>query len=102
MTIAMPRRRFLAGLVGLVAAPAVIRVATLMPVKALAEIATMEEATAVFFAGGFITSVGFYEEVAAFLHRGESVIPRSVAQTLNRRAAMLKADGEWRDERARI
>ncbi len=30
----MPRRRFLAGLVGLVAAPMVVRAAALMPVKA--------------------------------------------------------------------
>lgn len=33
--ILMPRRRFLTGLVGLLAAPAVVRAESLMPVKAL-------------------------------------------------------------------
>lgn len=32
MSLILPRRRFLAGLVGLVAAPAVVRAASLMPV----------------------------------------------------------------------
>lgn len=32
--IEIPRRRFLAGLVGLIAAPAVVKAASLMPVKA--------------------------------------------------------------------
>lgn len=39
----MPRRRFLTGLVGLIAAPAVIRVADLMPIKAVPRQWTMEE-----------------------------------------------------------
>ena len=35
MTIEIPRRKFLLGLIGLIAAPAVVRAASLMPVKAL-------------------------------------------------------------------
>jgi len=31
----LPRRKFLAGLVGLIAAPAIVRAASLMPVKAI-------------------------------------------------------------------
>jgi hypothetical protein len=33
MTFILPRRRFLVGLTGLIAAPAVIRVSALMPIK---------------------------------------------------------------------
>lgn len=33
--IVMPRRRFVAGLLGLVAAPAIVKAASLMPVKAI-------------------------------------------------------------------
>jgi hypothetical protein len=33
VTIIMPRRRFIAGLIGLVAAPAIVRAASLMPVR---------------------------------------------------------------------
>ena len=33
----LPRRRFMAGLIGLIAAPAIVRATSLMPVKVLAE-----------------------------------------------------------------
>ena len=38
MTLVMPRRRFLAGLVGLIAAPAVVRAASLMKIVAIPSI----------------------------------------------------------------
>jgi hypothetical protein len=47
--ILMPRRRFLMGVVGLLAAPAVVRAESLMPVKAMpadAETAAMFDETA--------------------------------------------------------
>ena len=40
--ILLPRRRFLAGIVGLIAAPAIVRVTSIMPVKAMPEQPTLQ------------------------------------------------------------
>jgi hypothetical protein len=57
--IVLPRRKFLTGLLGLVAAPAVIRVADLMPVKALPAMMTSD------FVPVNLYEMKLYEELAA-------------------------------------
>jgi hypothetical protein len=91
----IPRRRFLAGLIGLIAAPAIVRVTSLMPIKAappvlvLPPVAIVRPDSSVTMLWGDVVAVRYdyrgNEVVNHFIHEDAR---RMMGETLSRPCAL--------------